>query len=204
MYIQMIEDHTTEYDNVVAGLEKDIEYKDLREILLRRWKKLVRKTKSKRRFDEKRQRTDIRSITGEIEFKGKCYSCGEEGHRANDPVCPKFHLRQSGSRGKGKGKGKGRGRGGRGNWRSRSGRGKGKGGHGQKDCWTWLEKGHCYHGKIYEHTRVYRYTDVRRKCGDSSKSTSITKNRFGTKSDTHESMPEMVVQEKKCLKRKEM
>ena len=202
--LQMIEDHTTEYDNVVAGLEKDIEYKDLREILLRRWKKLVRKTKSKRSFQDKRQRTDIRSITGEYEFKGKCYSCGEEGHRANDPVCPKFHLRQSRYKGKGKGKGKGRGRGGRGDWRSRSGRGKGKGGHGQKGCWTWLEKGHCYHGKIYEHTRVYRYTDVRRKGGDSNKSTSIRKNRFGTQSDTRESMPEMVVQERKCLKRKEM
>ena len=86
----MIEDHTTEYGNVVAGLDKEIEYKDLKEILLRRWKKLVRKTKSKRNFQDKRQRIGIKSITGESEFKGKCYSCGEEGHRANDPVCPKY------------------------------------------------------------------------------------------------------------------
>ena len=84
------------------------------------------------------------------------------------------------------------------------GRGKGKGGQSHQDCWTWLEKGHCYHGKSYEHTRVFRYTDVCSRCGDSRASTLVNENQFGPKPDTCESMPEMVVLEKKSLKRKEM
>ena len=51
--LQMIEDHTAEYDNVVAGLDKEIECKDLKETLIRRWKKIVRKTKPKRNFNGK-------------------------------------------------------------------------------------------------------------------------------------------------------
>ena len=71
---------------------------------------------------------------------------------------------------------------------------------------TWLEKGHCYHGKVYLHTRVFSCTDVCSKGGDSSRSTLIKNNQFGSKSDTRVSpvLAEMAVQGKKVLKRKEM
>ena len=86
-----------------------------------------------------------------------CRKCGERGHWANDPSCPKFWEPWPKTKGKGKGKGGGKGKGkgakgAKGDWKGSKGKGEkgaGRGDHHSSDqvCYSFHNTGRCHYGK---------------------------------------------------------
>ena len=60
---------------------------EVKEVMAKKYRFLVARGQIK---DEENENGGHQTVLQAGDFKGKCYKCGQTGHKANDPKCPIF------------------------------------------------------------------------------------------------------------------